>query len=132
MTEMAMEYVFKIFIFIVAALVIIGIILNFQTIASMIKLPCLFPPCEDAKKCETTPAYESSINDDILKKYCDLCWGKTGQVNYDKDCLCYVINGTLTTNSFSSPNCNLRCSNPAATTIYFYYKLLERNVSVEC
>ena len=35
MAEMALEYIFKIFIYMVAVLVIIGIILNFQTNAEI-------------------------------------------------------------------------------------------------
>ncbi len=132
MAEMALEYIFKIFIYIVAVLVIIGIILNFQHIASMFKLPCLFPPCEEIK-CETSIINEEEINEAVLKKYCDLCWSKTGEKRYDKDCVCYLIKGSLNLPaSFSHPHCNLKCSNPSASSVFIEYKLLENNVTIDC
>ena len=131
MAEMALELIFKVFILIVAVAVIIGIIFNFQHIANLIKLPCFFPPCEEEKKCETQLVNEE-INENSLKKYCDLCWHKTGEINLKQSCLCYVINGTISLASFSHPNCEWKCQNPSATSVFLEYDFVKYNISIKC
>lgn len=131
MAEMALELIFKVFILVVAVVVIIGIILNLKHLATLIKLPCFFPPCEEEKKCETQLVSEQ-INENTLKKYCNLCWQKTGEVNLKQSCLCYVINGSISLTSFSHPNCNWECRNRDATSVFIEYDFIKFNISIKC
>ena len=97
----------------------------------MLKLPCFFPGCEGPKECETFRVDESVIDANVLKKYCDLCWERTGKLNYPQDCLCYVIKGSFSPISFSHPNCELKCSSPA-TAVFIEYRIVDGNITIEC
>ncbi|MEM5843936.1 MAG: hypothetical protein QW841_01695 [Candidatus Aenigmatarchaeota archaeon] len=135
MVEMALETVFKVLILVVATVVIIGIIINLKNIAGSIKLPCFFPPCEEEEKCETQ-LVDETLTKDVLEKYCNFCWHKTGGINLRQACLCYVIKGSVSSLpqplSLSNPNCEWSCQDLTATSVFLEYDFTRQKILIKC
>lgn len=133
MKGMALEFVFKMFIYIVVVLVVIGIILQFRSeIISALNL-CKYVPggCPEKEECKTIHSTEPSITETTLNKYCDLCWSKTGARGYTKDCICYIITGSFSPFSYSNEHCELKC-NIQATSLIITYNHLLKKILIEC
>jgi len=134
MKGMALEMVFQMFLYIVVILVVIGIIINFrESILSALKL-CDYIPggCPQKEECTAIQSTEVSITESVLKKYCDFCWSKTGAKDFSKDCLCYVVSGSFSPDSYIlSDYCNLKCDKSVTSVIFTYSHLLKK-VLIEC
>lgn len=133
MVEMALEYPFKIFIYVVVAVVVIGLMITFRNqILDFLNL-CQFMPqgCEEQRECFTIESTEAIINEASLRKYCDFCWRKTGELDYKKDCLCYVVSGSYSPIPFTHENCVLDC-NKDATSVRFSYDSIIKKIYIRC
>lgn len=129
---MELELPIKIFILIVAALVVIGIIITFRDRITDITFPCFGPNCEEkSETVEPITVDESQITQTVLEKYCNLCWQKTGAADYKKDTVCYIVKGSFSPISFSHEHCQLKCKN-TATSVFVDYKYLDKNIIIEC
>lgn len=132
--QMALEEVFKIVIFVVVALIVIGLVINFRDqIVQGLKL-CDWSPssCAKQEECSTNQADEINIDDSVLNRYCDSCWSKSGKVDLDQDCLCYIVKGTFTPLITNLPSyCQLTC-NKNTTSILVYYDSVLKIVSIGC
>ena len=126
-----LEYPIQILILIVTALVVVGIILNLQHTAINFKFPCFIPPCESQTEVKMSIASEKVITEDVLKKYCNLCWGKTGAMGYKKDVVCYIVKGSYSPIIFDSENCKLKCFD-TVTSVFVSYHFLDKQVTIEC
>jgi len=127
-----LEYPVQILILIVTALVVVGIILNLKHTATSFKFPCFVPPCDgQSVEIKTTVANEKVITEDVLSKYCNLCWGKTGAVDYKKDVVCYIVKGSYSSIIFDSEHCKLKCFD-TVTSVFVLYKFLDKQVIIEC
>lgn len=130
--SLVLEYPIKLFLLLVAVLVIIGIMWHFRDQITEI---CLIPPCEDEIECgeKTIPSHEASFTQDIIDKYCRLCWNKNRGGECSKDHLCYAVS----TDSSSIPPdpsfeyCKNSCGNNVKT-IFVEYKSLEKIVEITC
>lgn len=130
--SLALEYVAKIFIYIVAILVIIGLIYNFYVSAGKI---CLNPwgctPKEEKCSVKTQIISESSITQEVLQKYCNFCLQKNDQGKCLETSVCYVIKGDFVYSpSISLTNCDLKCKKNVNSVIIGYN--IPPKVSVEC
>lgn len=133
MKGMALELVFKMFLYIVVIMVVISLIIFFRdSIISALNL-CQFLPsgCPPKEECPTIEVTEGQITSSTIDKYCSLCWSKTGAKNYGKNCLCYVVKGDFSPFAYSNPNCELKCSKPATSLIFTYDSLL-RKINIGC
>jgi hypothetical protein len=126
---MALEYPFKMLLYLVVIIVVIGIILAFRKEISSINF-CWIWGCQP-KACETVRVNENLIDQQVLDKYCNLCWQKTGAAELKEDCICYIVNGSFTPFTYSSEHCELKCTS-ASQFITFTYSHLFNNVSIEC
>jgi len=130
--QMVLEYPFKIFIYIVVVLVVISLIITFRNqILTSLNL-CQFTPqgCQQ-QECSTIEAAETTINEAVLRKYCNFCWDKTGKIDYKKDCLCYVVRGSYSPIGFTYENCELECDKEA-TSLLFAYDALLKKIYIKC
>jgi len=133
MKGLALEFVFKMFLYVVVVMVVISLIVFFRnSIISALNL-CQYLPftCPQKEECSTLQVTENQITANILDKYCSLCWLKTGEKDYKKDCLCYVVKGSFSPFSYSNQNCELKCSNEA-TSLIFTYNSLFKKIIIEC
>jgi hypothetical protein len=134
MKGMAIEFIFKMFLYVVVILVVISLIIHFrEEILTTLNL-CDYVPggCQKREECTPIQSTETSITEIVLKKYCDLCWLKTGEKNYPKDCICYIVKGSFSPSTFTlSDYCDLRC-NKEATSVIFTYNQLLKKVLIEC
>jgi hypothetical protein len=133
MKGLALEFVFKMFLYIVVIMVVVGLIVFFRdSIISALNL-CQYLPsgCPQKEECSTVQATEAQITASILDKYCNLCWSKTGAKDYQKDCLCYIVKGSFSSFPYSNQNCELKCSNQA-TSLIFTYSSLFKKIIIEC
>lgn len=137
MPEMVLEYPFKIVLFTVVIIILIGIIWTFR---KQIMDICLFPPCEEVKECEieTVVSNENSFNKDILTRYCQLCWEKNKRGECRKDSICYVVNVNTSSNPSSytlypdvAQYCSITCSKNV-TSVYVQYNFLDKRVTIAC
>jgi hypothetical protein len=131
--QMVLEYPFNIMLYVVVILVVIGIIIAFKDqIITSFNL-CQFTPqgCGSPQQCSTNQASEPTIDSAVLKKYCDLCWRTTGYVNYNKDCLCYVVSGSFSPVAFTNDNCELNCNKQANSLMFSYDRFLKK-VYIKC
>jgi len=126
-----LEYPIQIFILIVTALVVVGIILNLRHTAEGYKFPCFIPPCDNTATLKTAVVNENVITEDVLKKYCNLCWGKTGAVNYKEDFVCYFVKGSYSPIIFDAEHCKLKCFD-TVKSVHFSYHFLDKEVTIEC
>lgn len=129
----ALEYPFNLVIYLVAMIVIIGLIFNFRAVASTLNL-CQFNPafCETPQKCETVQTSEGIIDENVLNKYCNLCWRKTAEVDFKDNCFCYSIKGDFTPQSPSLPEfCKLKCDKPS-TAVFVNFNYFTKKVNIEC
>jgi hypothetical protein len=132
MKGLALEFVFKMFLYIVVIIVVIGLIVFFRnSIISTLNLCQYLPSGCLEKKCETIQATEGQITSSILDKYCNLCWSKTGAKDLREDCLCYVVKGDFLPFPYSNQNCELKCSKQATSLIFAYNSLLKK-ITIEC
>lgn len=130
---MELEYVFKMFLYIVVILVVISLIVTFRKqILTYLKL-CDFLPqgCQQQIDCATYQVTEKTIDANTLRKYCSLCWDKTGQKDYRKDCLCYIVSGSYSPVEFANQNCELKCDKTVTSVFFAYDNLLEK-VYIKC
>jgi hypothetical protein len=131
--EMELEYPFQILILIVVIVVVISLIITFRSqILTYLKL-CDFLPqgCQSQKECFTDQKKETTIDANVLTKYCNSCWEKTGAKDYDKDCLCFIVSGSYSPTTFTNKNCELRCSKQS-TSVLFTYDYLLKEIYIEC
>ncbi|MEM5879557.1 MAG: hypothetical protein QXU74_03640 [Candidatus Aenigmatarchaeota archaeon] len=134
MKGFALEFVFKMFLYIVVILVVISLIIHFKDeILSSLHL-CDYLPggCPSKQECSTIQASEAILTESVIEKYCSFCWQKTGLKDYAKDCICYVVSGTFSPAQFTlSDHCSLKC-NKEATSLIFSYNHLLKKVFIEC
>ena len=126
---MALEYPFKVLLYLVVIIVVIGIVLVFRKEISNINF-CWIWGCQQ-KACETVRVSESTIDRQVLDKYCELCWGKTGAADLKEDCLCYVVSGSFTPFAYTSQHCDLKC-NSDSQFLTFSYSHLPKKILIEC
>lgn len=132
--QMELEYPFKIFLYVVVILVVIGLIVTFRNqILTYLKL-CQYTPqgCSEQERCTTISSKETTITATELKKYCDRCWDRTGRKEYKDDCLCYVVTGSYSPTAFTDENCELKCDNADATSLLFSYDGLLQKIYIKC
>lgn len=131
--DMELEYPFKIFLYIVILLVVISFVIHFKDeILSYLNL-CQFLPqgCQQAV-CSTDEVKESVVDEAKLIKYCDDCWRKTGEGNYNEDCLCSIVKGNFSPiPGFKHDNCELKCDKETSSIILNYNHYL-KTVYIEC
>lgn len=128
--ELALESLFRLFIYVVAALVILFIIFNFRQVAERVQLPCFW--CKKEVKCETVVVEEQEVTEGVLKKYCELCWHRTAALELREDCLCYAIKAREESlPSLKHERCELRCGY-GSFTFLVQYKWLDKKVIIEC
>jgi len=134
MKGMALEFVFQMFLYIVVIMVVIGIIIQFRgTILSALNL-CDYVPggCPQKEECTAIHATETSITESVLRKYCDMCWSKTGAKEYSKNCICYIVSGSFSPDSYElNEYCKIECDKEVTSVILTYDYLLKK-VSIEC
>lgn len=135
MKGMALEIIFKMFLSIVVILVVIGLIISFRTeILKALKL-CNYLPegCPPKAECSTIRSTESTVTESVLSRYCELCWSKTGAMDYKSLCMCYIVNvtGTFSPIAYETTHCELSCSRQA-TSLFFTYNHLLNKVLIEC
>jgi hypothetical protein len=132
--SMELEYIFKMLLYIVVILVVIGIIVGIRPeILDALKL-CRYLPsgCEEDKECSNLQVSESIITESTLNKYCKFCWDKTGAKEDARDCMCYVVSGSYSPLTASLPEyCELKC-NKEATSIWFSYSSLFKKITIGC
>lgn len=132
MKGLALEYVFKMFLYFVVVVVVLGLIINFRSqIIEALNLCDYIPGCKREEKCETILAKEAVIDENVLNKYCNLCWSKTGLRDYKENCVCYVVRGSFSPLAFSNQNCELKC-NLNSESLIFSYNSLFKKVFIEC
>jgi hypothetical protein len=135
MAEMALETVFRFFLYVVVVLVVIGLIVNFRDqIVQSLGLCNYLPSGCPQQECITQQPSESVIDANVLNKYCKFCWDKTGEKDYKKDCLCYVIKGEYASvdQTVLPEYCKLKCENPTATSVLVVYDSLLKTINIEC
>lgn len=130
---LVLEYPFRLFLYIIVILVLIGIMWRFREKVFGI---CLFPPCDVEKECEvnTTITTESYFDADILEKYCKLCWEKNRKGECKQDALCYIINVDIPQEPdpvFSLEYCSVSCSKDV-TSVFVQYKSLTNETIITC
>lgn len=129
---MILEYPFKIFLYVIVIIVVIGLIVTFRNqILTSLNLCQFIPQGCQQQECYTYEVSEAAMNEAVLKKYCDLCWGKTGKIDYGKDCLCYVVRGSYSSITFTYENCELKCTT-GATSLLFAYDGLLKKIYIKC
>jgi len=129
---MPLETIFKFFLYLVVILVVIGLILHFRSsIIKALDLCGIFPSYCEEEKCETIVSEEVEITSSTLRKYCKLCWSRTGEKGYDRDCICYVVKGRFVPTSFEEENCELLCDREV-NSLTFTYDHLFKKVRIEC
>jgi len=126
---MALEYPFKVLLYLAVIIVVIGIVLFFRKQISSINF-CWIWGCQQ-KACETVRVNENIIDQQVLDKYCNLCWQKTGSVDLKEDCICYIVNGSFSPIAYSSEHCNLRCTSNSQFLTFTYSHLFNK-VYIEC
>jgi hypothetical protein len=130
--QMVLEYPFNIFLYAIVIIVVIGLIISFRNqIISSLNLCQFIPQGCQQQECSTIEATETAIDEDVLRKYCDLCWSKTGKMEYKKDCLCYVVRGSYSPVAFAYENCELDCSKDATSVLFAYDSLLKK-IYIKC
>lgn len=130
---MELEYPFQMFLYIVVILVVISLIVTFRTqILTYLKLCDYLPQgCQSQLECSTSQTKVTTIDANVLTKYCNLCWDKTGGIKYEKDCLCYIVSGNYSPTAFSNKNCKLDC-NKQATSVIITYDWLLQKIDIKC
>ncbi|MBU5688679.1 MAG: hypothetical protein KQA41_00410 [Candidatus Aenigmarchaeota archaeon] len=132
--SMELEYPFKIMLYLVVVLVLIGIMMAFKD--KILKI-CFFPPCEQKTKCdfETQNVQEIDANENIIAKYCFLCYEKSKECEKDK--ICYIVSFE---NNFDFSNdyidigeekCEITCLKNT-NMLYFSYSYFEDKIKVGC
>ena len=131
--EMELEFVFKMFIYVVVILVVISLITVFRKdILTALNLCKLFPQaCQEAGECKTSEVSQSVIDSSVLKIYCDFCWDKTGSKKYGENCLCFILKGSYSPVEFANQNCLLDCDKQASAVLFQYDYLLGK-VFIKC
>ena len=125
---MVLEYPVQIFILLIAALVIIALLINYYVQTGKI---CLIPPCTQTIEIKTESVAESPITANTIKKYCNICWEKSGEGGYKSDAVCYVVSGDYNPIAVTESHCLLQC-NKAATSLIFKYDWVNKIVQVNC
>ncbi|MBU5688479.1 MAG: hypothetical protein QW350_01610 [Candidatus Aenigmatarchaeota archaeon] len=131
---MELEYPFKFILYLIVIIVLVGIMIS---IKEKILKTCFFPPCEEKKSCEfeTENFQEINLNENIISKYCNLCFEKSKECKRDK--LCYIIS---LENSFdfsrkeiniNEDKCKITCEKNT-NLIYFSYIYFEDKIKVGC
>jgi hypothetical protein len=126
---MALEYPFKILLYVVVIVVVISIILLLRKEVASLNF-CWIWKCEE-KECKTVRASENFIGKAVIDKYCNLCWQKSGEIELKEDCLCYVVSGSFTPLNYVSEHCELKC-NSNSQFLTFTYSSIFKKIFVEC
>ena len=133
--DMALEYPFKLLLYVVVILVVVGLIIAFnkQIREYLVNVLCQLLPqgCQSNGDCTTYDSTETVIDQKVLKYYCDACWTKTGRNEYQKDCLCYIVKGSFTPTTFTNENCELQCTK-GASAVLFSYNHFAKTVEIKC
>ena len=130
---MELEYPFKVFLYIVVIVVVIGLVITLKDkIYSNINF-CYYLPqfCRQNGECSTVQATREVISEATLKEYCNSCWDKTGKKDYKESCMCYIVTGNYSPISFESENCELKCSKSSGFLTFTYDKYLKK-VFIDC
>ncbi len=136
MKGFALETIFKMFLYIVVVLVVIGLILYFrQNIISTLRL-CDYIPggCKVEEECKTVTSSEDRVSESVLDKYCNLCWERTGAKDFKESCNCYVLSlreSFVPPFTYKKENCELTCDKQTASLIFAYNKYLKK-ILIEC
>jgi len=130
--EIVLEYPFKIFLYLVVAIVVIGLVVGFRNQILQFFNLCQFIPqgCQ-RERCSVRLTKEADISKDLLEKYCRLCWDETGKNDYKEDCLCFVVSGKFHPIEFSQENCELICNKDSTSIQFIYYHLLKK-IYIKC
>lgn len=97
---------------------------------------CLFPPCEEEIKCDVKPvvAPETTVTQEIIDKYCKMCWGKNREGECKEDSLCYVVNIPNTNPNSITPSdyyCEITCDK-VVTSFFVQYNFLDKKIYITC
>jgi len=128
---LALEYIAKFIIAIIAIILIVGLVGRILNVNSL----CFFPFCEEkSNEINTRIVRENRIDESVMKKYCKLCWDKTGKVDYKTDALCYVVLGDYAPISPDLEEyCEFRCGRlDHATAILFEFSSINGKIIIEC
>ena len=129
---LALEYVAKFLIYLIVIVVVVGVIWKFFVSTKVCFINCEKP----TEQCdiETKVVYEERVTNQIIDKYCSLCWQSVQACR--KNVLCYVVNLNVgfdpkigITSGYDY--CEVKC-NKQATSLLFEYDWAQRKVLVEC
>lgn len=137
--SMELEYPFKVILFLIVVMILVGIMITFRE--KLMKI-CFFPPCGKESVCETnsgpTQSQQSVMNKDVLEKYCNLCWQRNNEGKCNEDRACYFVSFPTASNPSSFPlspdvsnYCSVKC-NRDATSILVGYDWIDKKVIIEC
>ena len=132
---MAMEYIFKTFLYVSIILMLIGIMYNFRS-----NIPiCIFGNCDDENTCEikTERSTEEFIEVEHINKYCQLCWSKNQNGECPDNVICFVVETTYGVSSnvdYSTffDYCEIECDNKNTETVFVQYDHFRQKVIVTC
>lgn len=135
---LVLEYPVTLLLYTVVILVLISIMWHFR---EQIFDICLFPPCNGGEEdCDVKPVVttETELTQDVVDKYCKMCWSRNKEGECDEDVLCYIINVTFNTTEHSSlkPSpelkyCDINCQRNA-TSLWVQYYSLDLTVNITC
>jgi len=130
---MVLEYPMKILLYIVVVLVIIGIIFTFRNQILEIKL---FPNNNKDCDVESIVATEDFFNQNIMDKYCRLCWNKNNMGECKQNAVCYFLSTTFVVEQHASlePSddfCELDCYRDA-TALFVSYDSFHKKITITC
>jgi hypothetical protein len=131
---MELEYPFKIILYLVVIMVLIGIL---YTMKNKIVNICFFPPCEKENECDVSPSRTNEdINEATINKYSYLCFDKSK--NCKQDVLCYIISSdvsakpsSLKPECLNNDLCEITC-NKDVNMVYINYNWIKSKVEIGC
>jgi hypothetical protein len=131
--QVSLEYPFKMLIYTVVFLVVVGLVVIFrEQIVNGLKICQLLPYiCKEQNQCSTIEVRQATISETIMKNYCNSCWEKTGKKDSTKDCLCYIVKGIYYPIGFQQENCELKCDKET-DTLLFMYDGIRKKVYINC
>ena len=131
---MVLEYPFKVFLYIIVILILVGIMWGFRDKIFGI---CLFGCEPDDERCDTrtVASSEDYVDQAQIDNYCQLCWEKNNFGNCTDNVLCYTISsdyGVRTGAVSTLEYCELSCSVSDAHTVFVQYDYLRQKVTLTC
>lgn len=134
---MELEYPFKVILYLIVVLILIGIMTTFR---NKITNLCLFPPCEKEEKCDVKPqqSNENILDSNVLEKYCSLCWEKNKRGECGESSVCNVVllsneanPSQHTINPSVSQYCSVTCSRDV-TYFIVQYDRINKKILIAC